>query len=344
MLVPSFLNQTSFKITESSACAIDYWRLSTDTQWNRSLAETVLDVALSSVYVAGAKEAMLPASLLQYMMKNKDSLHSISLQRVWNNAKTVESILPVLVRRYDELEPFLAANCEVSSAPLFSKVVLPVPSGPISCKMLFKEECKGIDSFYTNQLPRIARTLEEAGLSWSAWMRSALTCRFDGAFPSPIRVADYTAALLADCDVAIWEEGTPDGLTPRWMETMLKTAASCGVPLPRLCLSMCGETPNPLSASNPRSSWMKGTEAGVHQYISCSIPHPLFQYSPIGQGLLELMELAVGVSEVDSTLLGDRCGQQKRPPNEIEKNMQLLEKARKWSKAVNTTWDLLLEG
>lgn len=450
--------------------------------WNLLVADAVLDMALSSLIVSGATKVLLPFRLMEFMENTrvhgvsaspssnsefstfhstKLGSHSISssdstllagVQKKWETlASQASSSTAILLPNYKNLSSFLELNrctsSSFSSSPvLFRQVVIPVPSSPISTRMLFPEiSSEGF--FYQSILPEICEKIavaqtatsesgeihtntpqtassphnpchsdvsqafsrsdsswggreveeSEAGfnISWFAWMRSALSCRFEGEFPSPIRLGDNTAAIL-NCDTSmlsssfpyvnakneeaghtvgtmglpfsyssrqpdrrvkgdgkcagvIWEEGVSNSLTPRWMETILKTAAVCGVPLSRVALSFSRK-----SSATPLT-WMKAVEGSVSQFVSCSLANsPLFPYTdaritiPSLQGLVAGFNESVAINkEIDeSDDVSSMSPEYSRLgyKNSWRIDNAQLEKSREWCAALRETWDELKNG
>lgn len=201
------------------------------------------------------------------------------------------------------------------------------------------------------------------GVSWIAWMRSALSCRFEGAFPSPIRLGDNTAAILTQdarmlssysdgsegrigddgkCAGVIWEEGIGNSLSPRWMETILKSAVACGVPLSSVMLSFCRNSPTtPLA-------WMKAVEGSVSQFACCSLSLPLFPHTDPRITLPSLQNLIAGFNESsgiqkeinDSEVMSSMNAEYARGQFKTswKVNAAQMERTREWCAALRETW------
>lgn len=365
---------------ECTPCAVEAWRRKWFSRrfkkeetsfWSPSLIDAVLDIAISSLLVSGADEVMIPYSLVHYVENSigtgspfrrpftstaGEGVSSQSIIERWNVLKMCSENVLVLLNSHRELPEFLSTNRACSAAihsplPVFQNVVIPVPSGPISCKLLFPE-LPSVNAFYASVLPHICQTIRDhgKGVQWMAWMRSALSCRFEGEFLSPIRLGDYTASLLQespiasvsnstrDLDVAagasrvVWEESIANALTPRWMETIMKTSVACGVPLNRISLSLCGES---ASCSTFLSKAIEGT---ISNFTTCSISYPLFTHADNRLALPTLQEHLLGINNFSACRelgLNGLSLHSKHPQND---ETTLLENSREWMLALNSKW------
>jgi hypothetical protein len=71
-----------------------------------------------------------------------------------------------------------------------------------------------------------------------AWMRSGLTCRFEGSNVVAQRVGEECARLISlGCERVILEESVA-GLSALRLDVMVKSAAACGAPFDKLGLSL----------------------------------------------------------------------------------------------------------
>lgn len=486
-MLPSLILEKSIHLLECSPCAVESWLLQRQHRvgsslsvqlapWNFTVADAVLDIALSALIVSGATKVLLPFRLMEFMVSNSpQSLLSSSSHCAAGGGRDGSNICPssslaapllagavrkkweiltsqakprlaILLPSYKHLSSFLQLNESCTPSPfskLFQQVVIPVPSSPLSSKMLFPE-IPSEDFFYQSILPEICQKIgasqtaalldstkrknhlmasslpsclssnafawesgsvdggerrdnEETGeVSWIAWMRSALSCRFEGAFLPPIRLADNTATILSHgqpnltaspssfvssmktkldstvwsrsdeistfrpvesmrkiegkgkCAGVIWEEGVANALTPRWMETILKSAVACGVPLSRVTLSLCEK-----SATSPLT-WMKAVEGSVAQFASCSLSSvPLFQHSDSRITLPEIQNIIAGFNESSAIQKEMDEGEaislmspdysSKRFYNSWMVDAAQLIKSREWYAALNETWEELSE-
>lgn len=341
-------------------------------------ADIALDFALSSLMVGRADEVLIPLALVQHMeledlaCPSPSSLFPLSFKERWKVLKSVKKgSLSVLVPHLRDLKGFLTLNrqCAVDGGAAFSKVYLPVPWSPISSQILFPEY-GSIAHFYQTVVPQIQQLLcEDArrstsggvggeSVSWVAWMRSALSCRWEGSFSSPIRLGDCTAALLASgscephwvetyrpdqracgkeemaaqsgCEGVIWEEGIENALTPRWLETILKTSSACGVPLSRVGLSLCNGSAAPMC-------WMKAVDASLSQFVTCSVPAPIFSSTDQRVSLLTLFRLVQGrnnCAEIQKAVEEDGSANHAQKIAE-----EVLQQCAAWSSAAGETWE-----
>jgi hypothetical protein len=77
-----------------------------------------------------------------------------------------------------------------------------------------------------------------ADVEVSAWLRSSLGCRYEGAHIQSLKVAEEVCRLLSlGCHQVILEEGIA-GATPRWLEVVLKTVFAIGGSAEQLGLSV----------------------------------------------------------------------------------------------------------
>ncbi|KAG8339984.1 hypothetical protein TRVL_09188 [Trypanosoma vivax] len=166
--------------------------------------------------------------------------------------------------------------------PDFKNVCICVPSGPLSSRMLF--DGKYLEEFYAEEFNPALSALADAGpYSVTAWMRSALTCRYEGLYVPSVRVAETAAKLLSidiggergscRCNRVVLEEGVC-GLTPRWLETVVKTVASCGVSISSsIGLALCDRNCQEVDENYLLS---KATGMGISCIAATAVPAPLF--------------------------------------------------------------------
>ncbi|CCW68769.1 unnamed protein product [Phytomonas sp. Hart1] len=215
----------------------------------------LLDYIMGSFLVAGAAEVLVPAGMVHWMERNT----ATESQNEWK------------VLTQDHRLVVLASCSEIgdilSRYPSYRAFCIPVPSGPLCSRLLFR--CP-IEVYYGDSIKKVMDMFKSmdasSDVSWRAWMRSGLTCQFEGHYVPPIRVSEHAASLLSadgGCTQIILEEGTA-GLTPRWLETSLKTALSCGIPTSCLSLALCDAVHSPKLMG-------KTLEVGVHHLCTSSL-------------------------------------------------------------------------
>lgn len=243
--------------------------------WSPELATFAVEAAAGAVLLAGANEVLVPSSLVEFVEawgppgNGHGSSHAAPLPldacvTTWKELAK-DHRLVVLVGHRD-------VPAMLQRYPAYHNLCVPVPSGPLSAKMFFNQSGAG---FYQDDisvmLDAIADAAGSAGgpstVQWRAWMRSGLTCRYEGAHVNAIRVSEHAAELLGHhggcCQQVILEQGT-DGLTPRWLETVAKTALSCGVPTAALSLALC-------SSSNATRLMGKAVDVGITQFATSTL-------------------------------------------------------------------------
>lgn len=206
--------------------------------WCKESTALCTAAATGAILLGGATEVLVPSSLVSFMEAAR--LHAASGGASHSRLSEWETL--VEEQRVIVLVDDGAVERFVTQYPQFHRLCVPVPSGPLVSKLVFRD---GVDVFYDERVKRVASVVAAAGpkVQWQAWMRSALTCPYEGVYVPPIRVADLTARLLrgeGGCTSVVWEAAVA-GLAPRWLETLLKTALACGVPTATLSLSLCNE-------------------------------------------------------------------------------------------------------
>lgn len=267
-------------------------------------AELAVDAAAGSVLLGGAAEVLVPFSLVSFMESSTGQERCRAMAEQWR-ALVQDELLVVLVDS-DEVDGLLSTH------PAYTKLCVPVPGGPLVAKKLF---CRSEDSFYDEVIPRLTRSVEAARnggrgkTEWRAWMRSALTCMYEGVHVAPIRVSERVASLLSGeggCSRVVLEAGV-SGLRPRWLETVAKTALSCGVPMASLSLALC-------DSPNVAGLLAKAVEAGITRFATTTLRSPCLAEEPTGGGLftgtapLMCIDTAVAFA-VGWNECGDRGGQ-----------------------------------
>lgn len=358
MRASSVLRFKSLRAVDCSPCAIEWFLLSKLFRWNDKLAEVTMDIAISSILVAGVTNVMLPYSLIEFLDEN-----SSRSPHLWNMLNDHQKSITILLRDYKRLESFFSLNRRKSS--LFDSVVIPVPSGPISTKLLFPNE-KSLHYLYNVTIPRIRLAvngyIRSSGktVELSAWMRSSLSCSFEGAFLPPIRISDCTRTVLTNRILnngraddnslgnfsvnvidevafdggawAIWEESVPNMLTPRWMETILKTSSACCVPFSNISLSLSGES------DDAYSFFCKAVEAPVTSFVTSCIPYPIFPHMSARLSMVQLEEFIEKYNTDFSMNAEDELGSSLSKRSSSGRRETQFARVRKWTEVINEAW------
>lgn len=217
----------------------------------------------------------------------------------------------------------------VSHFPHYTQFCVLVPGGALAAQRHF---ATSLDAFYRREVPRLVDTFAAAGPrhGWYAWMRGALTCRFEGTYKFPITLAELTTQLLraesrcwsdgewgggdaaaaaatttrktppvsqrGRCRGVVWESAIA-GMTPRWLETTLKTVMSCGLSSAEgeegvLTLAL------PSAEGSGRSLMYKALDMRVTQFATCSLRNrTMFDDTHSLATLEDAMELVVGCND-----------------------------------------------
>lgn len=283
----------ALRLLDCSACALmnslSGWKVTLEGR--RDIANFSLDIITGGMMIGGAAETLVPFRLLETLHQTFDAPYSggTSHKAAWD-----------AVPRYDQFV-VLIAPCDVPQLiqkfPLYKKVCLCVPSGPLCSRMLFE---KYLEEFYAEEFnPALSALADMGGYKCTAWLRSSLTCRYEGLYVPGVRVAEAAARLLScdilgeggscSCERVVFEEGI-FGLTPRWLETVMKTAASCGVPMRCVMLALCrGESGN----VGENYVLSKAMEVGIDTIAVTAVPTPLF---PGTEGFLGIDDVRTFVS------------------------------------------------
>eukprot|EP00796_Vickermania_ingenoplastis_P008643 gene8643-6072_t len=325
MFLPPVVQQQSLRILECAPCAVDGWRRAQRRPWEEATAGASLDMAATALAVAGASQILLPASLVHYL--EAEGLSPV-LRGTWDTLKDCGRSVAVLLDSPTGLRDWLRLNRR-GGGPVFRKVVVPVPGGPLCARVLFPEL---LSCAAAAPALRASFCPADQDVEWVAWMRSALSCRFEGGFPAAIRVGDLTAELLSEgghgrpCSSVIWEEGIAGATSPRWVETMLKSASACGVPLHQLGASLCERS------HTGATCWLKCVEAGLSLFATSSLPHPMFELTDNRMTLPRVQQLIEGYNDVASTTSNH---------HDAAADCTASERSRQWSLAMQATWDTL---
>ncbi|RNF01172.1 hypothetical protein TraAM80_07171 [Trypanosoma rangeli] len=315
-LLPPAYATLRLRLLDCSSCALLHALQPPRTGvLSSAVARFAMDVITGAVVVGGATEALVPFALLQSLHENLLSMTSETQRGAAWNTLVEGNQLVVLV------EP-----CEVplliKQFPKYKKVCICVPSGPLASRMLFQK--KHLDEFYVEELtPAMAALSSAEDYSWTAWMRSSLTCRFEGLYVPSIRVAESVAHLLATdggCARVVLEESIR-GLTPRWLETVMKTISSCGVPLGRVALALCH------NEKNDGDLISRAMGMGIGGLAVSTVPAPLFLHAEELVGIDDVVALATGWNDV----CGSVCAEE----------LASLDDCIEYSGAVREEWDRL---
>lgn len=228
-------------------------------RWTPPLADFAADIVAGALTLAEATEVLVPASLVHYLEQQRSAVRG---RGVWPwpawDAAVDERRLVTCVSAQD------AAQLRRSSySARYTELCVPVPAGPLVSQLDFDAP---IDLFYASTLVRM---LDEVGgrVRWRAWMRGALTCAYEGTHVPPIRTADYTSQLLRQdggCVSVVWEAAVA-GLSPRWLETAMKTALAVGIAPSSVALAL------PEESSCTARLLGKSVEVGVSAWTTCAV-------------------------------------------------------------------------
>ncbi|KEG12495.1 hypothetical protein DQ04_01671120, partial [Trypanosoma grayi] len=196
-LLPAVYTGLPLRLLDCSSCALYHaLRQQQEEQGHQQAPVTssgvmsfVLDAITGAVVVGGATENLVPFPLLR---KLHESFASVSQETprwaAWNTLVADDRLV------------VLALPCEVPQLmqefPQYKRLCMCVPSGPLVSRMLFQH--KHLEAFYAEDLgPAMTALASAGGYSWTAWLRSSLTCRFEGLYVPAIRVAESAAHLLS---------------------------------------------------------------------------------------------------------------------------------------------------
>ncbi|KAG5500357.1 hypothetical protein JKF63_03449 [Porcisia hertigi] len=279
-MIPLRATAQRVEMLECGPCALrSAMRRAGRDDWTAPLADFAVDIVTGALSLTGATEVLVPASLVHYVESRRAdaTLATTSAQRQWPwpawEAAVEEHRLVTLVRAQ---EAALLINSDLYGGK-YSSLCVPVPAGPLVAQLDFGIP---VDAFYGEVLPGVMDAVAASSrVRWRAWMRSALTCAYEGTHVPPIRVAEYTSQLLRQtggCERVIWEAAVT-GLTPRWLETASKTALAVGVSPESLALAL------PEESSCTARLLDKSVEVGITSWTTCAVAEsPLYgQASPV---------------------------------------------------------------
>ncbi|KAK7197430.1 hypothetical protein NESM_000691500 [Novymonas esmeraldas] len=273
------------QMLECGPCALLYaMRQRGSPGWTLALADFAVDMVAGALTLAGATEVLVPASLVHFIESSRHQSEPWPWP-AWDAALAAQRLVSLVSAQ--DVARFVRGSSSSSSSSsgggygrAYNSLCIPVPAGPLVAQLDFGMP---VEVFYGDRLPAVLDVVGgETRLRWRAWVRSALTCAYEGSHVPPIRVAEYTSQLLRQsggCESVIWEAAVA-GLTPRWLETAAKTALAVGVPPASVTLALPeepGRTPHLLA---------KSVEVGIAAWASCAIadgamyPHAAAAASP----------------------------------------------------------------
>ncbi|KAG5474264.1 hypothetical protein LSCM1_03043 [Leishmania martiniquensis] len=273
-MLPLCATAQRVRVLECGPCALrSAMRRADQESWTKPLADFAVDIVAGAIALTSATEVLVPASLVHYV----ESCRAVAARTsssgptswpwpAWDVA-LAEQRLVTLVTAPDVAR---LVNSD-SYGGAYRTLCVPVPSGPLIARLDFGLP---VDTFYAEVLPGVLDVIgDNSRVQWRAWMRSALTCPYEGAHVPPIRVAEYTSQLLRQaggCESVMWEAAVK-GLTPRWLETACKTALAVGVPPGSLALAL------PEESSCTARLLAKSVEGGVMSWAACAVTEcPLY--------------------------------------------------------------------
>ncbi|TPP40600.1 hypothetical protein CGC20_13925 [Leishmania donovani] len=226
-MIPLSATAQRVKMLECGPCALrSAMRRADRESWTPPLADVAVDIVAGALTLTSANEVLVPASLVHYVescrTEAKRTASGALTQWPWPawDVALKEQRLVTLVTAGD-VARLVSSDCYGGA---YRTLCVPVPAGPLVAQLDFGIT---VDRFYAEVLPGVLDVVGADGrVRWRAWMRSALTCAYEGTHVPPIRVAEYTSQLLRQtggCESVMWEAAVT-GLTPRWLETASKTA------------------------------------------------------------------------------------------------------------------------
>ncbi|AYU80185.1 conserved hypothetical protein [Leishmania infantum JPCM5] len=279
-MIPLSATAQRVKMLECGPCALrSAMRRADRESWTPPLADVAVDIVAGALTLTSANEVLVPASLVHYVescrTEAKRTASGALTQWPWPawDVALKEQRLVTLVTAGD-VARLVSSDCYGGA---YRTLCVPVPAGPLVAQLDFGIT---VDTFYAEVLPGVLDVVGADGrVRWRAWMRSALTCAYEGTHVPPIRVAEYTSQLLRQtggCESVMWEAAVT-GLTPRWLETASKTALAVGVPSGLLALAL------PEESGCTARLLAKSVEVGVTSWATCAVASsPLYPHtSPV---------------------------------------------------------------
>ncbi|KPA85539.1 hypothetical protein ABB37_01810 [Leptomonas pyrrhocoris] len=267
------LGATAQRVTtlECAPCALRHiMRRRGQTDWTPPLADFAVDIVAGALTLADATEVLVPSSLVHYMENQRVQRRRGVGDDAWPWPQWDAALHEHKLVTWTTAQDATRLLCS-SYGARYTNLCVPVPAGPLVSRMDFSTP---VDVFYSSTLPALldAVSARQRGngdvhrrVRWRAWMRSALTCAYEGTYVPPIRMSDYTSQLLRQdggCAGVIWEAAVK-GLTPRWLETATKTALAVGVASSALSLSL------PEESSCTARLLAKSVEVGITSWTTC---------------------------------------------------------------------------
>ncbi|GET89949.1 hypothetical protein, conserved [Leishmania tarentolae] len=276
-MIPLSTTTQRVKILECGPCALrSAMRRANREGWTPPLADVAVDIVAGALTLTCANEVLVPASLVHYVESYRAEAKRTSSGALtqwpwpaWDVALKEQRLVTLVTSR----DVAHLANSDFYGGA-YRNLCIPVPAGPLVAQLDFGIT---VDTFYAAVLPRVLDAVGSNGnVRWRAWMRSALTCAYEGTHVPPIRVAEYTSQLLRQtggCESVMWEAAIT-GLTPRWLETASKTALAVGVPAGLLALAL------PEESTCTARLLAKSVEVGVTSWATCAVANsPLYPHT-----------------------------------------------------------------
>ncbi|KAG5474594.1 hypothetical protein LSCM4_03767 [Leishmania orientalis] len=305
-LMPLCATAQRVKMLECGPCAIgSAMRKVSREGWTQPLADFAVDIVIGALALTSATEVLVPASLVHYV----ESCRVVAAQAsgsaptqwpwpAWDVALAEQRLVTLVAAR--DVARLVNGGCYGGA---YRALCVPVPSGPLVAQLDFGTP---VDTFYAEVLPGVLDAVGASGhVRWRAWMRSALTCAYEGTHVPPIRVAEYTSQLLRQtggCESVMWEAAVK-GLTPRWLETACKTALAVGVPPGSLALAL------PEESSCTARLLAKSVEVGVTSWATCAVvDSPLYPHASPLTSPQSVQLFATGWNDASATASSSYAG------------------------------------
>ncbi|CAM39563.1 conserved hypothetical protein [Leishmania braziliensis MHOM/BR/75/M2904] len=298
-MIPLGATAQRVKMLECGPCALrSAMRRAGRGGWTPPLADLAVDIVAGALTLTSATEVLVPASLVHYVEScraeaTRTARSALTQQpwRAWDVALEEQRLVTLVAAR--DVAHFVSSDCYGGA---YRTLCVPVPAGPLVAQLDFGIP---VDTFYAEVLPGVLDAVDANGrVRWRAWMRSALTCAYEGTHVPPIRTAEYTSQLLRQrggCESVMWEAAMT-GLTPRWLETASKTALAVGVPPGSLALAL------PEESSCTARLLAKSVEVGVVAWATCAVvDSPLYPHASPLASPQSVQLFATGWNDVSAT-------------------------------------------